>query len=257
MSICPTVRSKYFRLADTVFRVDCGVPLEDTAKFAPFRIPPAEADFTIRADMAAAGEPTPDCHGYAALQRSGNTLSLRLNPQKIPHPEDWHVFSAITLIQLLLERGTLILHASCVIHKGNAILFSGPSGIGKSTQAQLWQQHRNATIINGDRCLIYEKDGVYHASSHLHCGSSGIAEGQSAPIRAIVLLDQSAENIITQPTPVSAFQKLLHQCAYEVSQQSQLQLATDLVARLISQVTVLHYQCRRDESSVTELENVL
>lgn len=257
MSISETVYSKYFLLADTVFRVDCTIPVDDTDKFLPFRIAPAKADFTIYADIAEVDEPTPDCNGYATLQRTENTFFLRINPQRIPKPADWQILSLIPVMQLLLERSTLILHASCVIYKEKAILFSGPSGIGKSTQAQLWQQHRNATIINGDRCLIYEKDGIYHAASHLYCGSSGIAEGQSAPINAIVLLDQGVDNIITHASPIGAFQRVLHQCAYEVSEPSQLQTAIDLVAKLVSQVTVFQYQCRRDESSVIELENVL
>jgi hypothetical protein len=207
--------------------------------------------------MAEDGEPTSDCNGYASVQRTGNTFLLRLNPQKTPVPEDWHVFSLLPITQLLLEQGTLILHASGVISNGIAILFSGPSGIGKSTQAQLWQHHRNGTIINGDRCLVFLKDGIYYASSHLHCGSSGIAEGYSAPIGAIILLDQGIHNMITHPSPIVAFQKILHQCAYVPSEPIQLQQVTDLVAKLVSGVTVLQYQCRRDESSVIDLEKNL
>jgi hypothetical protein len=257
MSISGTVHSKYFLLADTVFCVNGTVHIGDTDKFRPFRITSTNADFVIHVDMAEVDESTPDCNGYVAMRRNGNTFSLRLNPKKILNPEDWHIFSLIPVIPLLLERSTLILHASCVLYNETAILFSGPSGIGKSTQAQLWQQHHNALIINGDRCLIYEKDGVYYASSHLYCGSSGIAEGANGRIGAIVLLDQGVDNIIIHPSPIDAFQKILHQCAYEVSDPSQLRQVTDLVAKLVSQITVLQYQCRQDESSVIELEKVL
>ena len=253
MSISGTTLSKYFLLSDTVFRMDCAVSIGDTQIFHPFRISPTEADIVVHVDMAA----VPNCTGYASIHRTGNTFTLHLNPQKISVPEDWHVFSLLPITQILLERGTLILHASGVICRDRAILFSGPSGIGKSTQAQLWQQYRSGTVINGDRCLIYQKDGVYYASSHLHCGSSGIAEGHRAPIGAIILLDQGLENIVTHPSPIAAFQKILHQCAYEPSDQLQLRQATDLVAKLVSGVTVLQYQCRKDESSVIELERIL
>lgn len=257
MSISGTTLSKHFLFANTVFRMDCAVSVGDTQKFRPFRTTPTEADIIVHVSMAEAGAPFPDCNGYASIQRTGNTFTLHLNPQKIPVPEDWHVFSLLPITQLLLEQGTLILHASGVIQEERGILFSGPSGIGKSTQAQLWQQHRNGIVINGDRCLIYKKDGVYYASSHLYCGSSGIAEGQHAPIGAIILLDQGINNKITHPSPITAFQKILHQCAYEPSDQLQLRQATDLVAKLVSGVTVLQYQCRKDESSVIELEKIL
>ena len=137
MSISGTVHSKYFLLADTVFCVNGTVHIGDTDKFRLFRITSTNADFVIHVDMAEVDESTPDCNGYVAMRRNGNTFSLRLNPKKILNPEDWHIFSLIPVIPLLLERSTLILHASCVLYNETAILFSGPSGIGKSTQAQL------------------------------------------------------------------------------------------------------------------------
>jgi hypothetical protein len=63
--------------------------------------------------------------------------------------------------------------------------------------------------------------------------------------------------MITHPSPIVAFQKILHQCAYVPSEPIQLQQVTDLVAKLVSGVTVLQYQCRRDESSVIDLEKNL
>ncbi|WP_370839368.1 hypothetical protein [Intestinibacter bartlettii] len=41
--------------------------------------------------------------------------------------------------------------AHSLIGKDKGILFSAPSGTGKSTQADLWEKYENAEIINGDR----------------------------------------------------------------------------------------------------------
>ena len=38
-------------------------------------------------------------------------------------------------------------------YKNHARLFSGSSGMRKSTQADLWKNNRNVSIINGDRRL--------------------------------------------------------------------------------------------------------
>ena len=49
-----------------------------------------------------------------------------------------------------------------IAFQNKAILFSAPSGTGKSTQADLWQKYvRGVEIINGDRAIIgIEDNGV-------------------------------------------------------------------------------------------------
>ena len=49
------------------------------------------------------------------------------------------------------------LHASVINWKDKGILFSAPSGTGKSTQADLWKKYEGAKVINGDRALIRKR----------------------------------------------------------------------------------------------------
>ena len=51
----------------------------------------------------------------------------------------------------MLAKDAMVLHCSVLKVKSGVILFSGPSGIGKSTQAGLWTKYRKARVINGDR----------------------------------------------------------------------------------------------------------
>ena len=55
---------------------------------------------------------------------------------------------------MLVRCGFVSLHAACVDLNGEAIAFSGPSGIGKSTRARCWMQAFDAELISGDRPLI-------------------------------------------------------------------------------------------------------
>lgn len=52
--------------------------------------------------------------------------------------ESHNVFSHIAFEDILLRNDALILHASFIDTKYGGLLFSGPSGVGKSTQADLW-----------------------------------------------------------------------------------------------------------------------
>ena len=54
----------------------------------------------------------------------------------------------------LLRHNGLVLHASAIAHQGRAVLFSAPSGVGKSTHTQLWQKQfgaEQAVILNNDK----------------------------------------------------------------------------------------------------------
>ena len=53
--------------------------------------------------------------------------------------------------QILLWKKRMILHASLIETAYGGILFSGVSGAGKTTQAELWMKWEQARQINGDR----------------------------------------------------------------------------------------------------------
>ena len=48
-------------------------------------------------------------------------------------------------------RDGMPLHAAMVEKDGYGVVFLGPSGMGKSTQAKLWVEHQGADFIIGDR----------------------------------------------------------------------------------------------------------
>ena len=107
----------------------------------------------------------------------------------------------------------LVLHSAYIVASaGKAILFSGPSGVGKSTQAALWERCAGARVVNGDRALV--DVGKKTANGIFYSGTSGISENVTAPVRAIVLLGQGSENRVLVPSPQAAFAGVLSQCAY-------------------------------------------
>ena len=60
---------------------------------------------------------------------------------------DWatrsqHLWPGLMVNSLLLHFQTLLFHASYIFHAGRGLLFTAPSGTGKSTQAGLWRAHR-------------------------------------------------------------------------------------------------------------------
>ena len=166
------------------------------------------------------------------------------------------LLEGVDLFDILAERGMLVLHSSYVLRaEGDAILFSGASGIGKSTQAELWREFAAACVINGDRSLVDVDRGMAHGI--FYSGTSGICENHSAPIRAIVLPEQAGENSVTAAGHREAFMRLINQCAYYPWDADSASEMTELVARLVGRVPVYRLRCRKDEGAVRALENEL
>ena len=93
--------------------------------------------------------------------------------------------------------------------------------------------------------------GVFYA------GTSGISRNVTAPLQAVVLLEQGSENRITALRPQEAFARVLSQCAYHQWDPASAARMTELAARLVTNVPVRQLDCRADESAVRALEEAL
>lgn len=166
------------------------------------------------------------------------------------------ILESADMFDILAGYGQLVLHSSYVLtQNGKAVLFSGPSGIGKSTQASLWQQYACADVINGDRTLIRTDDLT--ANGVFYSGTSGICKNVTAPLRAIVLLDKADENTLRRAGAKEAFAAVLSQCSYYQWDAESAIHMTDLVAGLVRRADVYRLSCRADEEAVRLLQNEL
>lgn len=110
------------------------------------------------------------------------------------------VFHAIRLPFLLFarEHGFYALHSASVNYNGKALLFSAPSGTGKSTHAALWEKAGWAKILNGDLNLIGFHDGRPYVYGIPWCGTSGRFTTETVPLGSVFLLKRGKKNRIEQ-----------------------------------------------------------
>ncbi len=159
--------------------------------------------------------------------------------------------------ELLLRHDALVLHSSLVSYKGRGILFSGPSGVGKSTQAALWENTFGATILNGDRAVIRRREQGFMAAGSPWCGSSGIYSREQVPVDAIILLRQGKENRIFLAEPKIAFREIYSQCIVHDWDIYFVDRICDLVGELVRQVPVYILSCLPDSSAPIVTEKIL
>lgn len=100
----------------------------------------------------------------------------------------------------LSKKGGVLVHASLVCFREETLMFVGDSGIGKTTQAELWKKYLGAEILNGDKVLLMKTEEGCEAWGSPWKGSSQYAENKKALLKAIVLLSQAKKNEIKKLT---------------------------------------------------------
>ncbi|MCD7755792.1 MAG: hypothetical protein LUJ09_05610 [Firmicutes bacterium] len=163
----------------------------------------------------------------------------------------------IPMEQILLAHDRFFLHASFVASPFGGLLFTGDSGVGKSTQAELWRAHTGSTVINGDRAIVAKAADGWRAYGSPYAGSSGYYVKRDEPIRAIILLEQAAENQADAVPPAEAFRKLLLQISVDHSRTYDVERLCDLVAGLMAAVPIYRLRCTPDIRAVDALRATL
>lgn len=157
----------------------------------------------------------------------------------------------------LLAHQAFILHSSFVVWHGQGILFTAPSGTGKSTQADLWEQYEDADIYNGDRTIVRRINGSYYGFGSPYAGSSGIYRNESAPICAIIVLTQAPENQIWRLNGKQAFLPLFRETLANTWNPVYMESMTDLVLDAAVTIPVFHLACRPDRDAVDLVKKTL
>ena len=168
-----------------------------------------------------------------------------------------NLLNLLSVETILLNRECLLLHSAFIRVKDAGILFSAPSGTGKSTQAELWRQYRNADIINGDRAALRCADGQWTAWGLPYAGTSGIFRNEYAQISAVVVLRQAKENVVRRLRPAEALRCLYPELTLHRWEATSVEVAMNLLMNLVTSVPVYLLECRPDEAAVCVLESAL
>lgn len=150
----------------------------------------------------------------------------------------------------------LVLHCAYIEYNNKAILFSGPSGIGKSTHAKLWcNRFSDIQIINGDRCLLTKSDKTYYANGWPICGSSQICLNKQIPIASIVFLEQRIDNEIIQTSSIDLYKRLVSQITINYWNPVLAAKSLDCIGDVIRNVPSCVYGCNMGKEAPNHLKN--
>jgi hypothetical protein len=124
----------------------------------------------------------------------GDIFSPRVDRFRRGHLHSLTLFSSdqILLAQVLADRQGCYLHAAGAILNGQGLLFVGHSEAGKSTMMTMLKGR--AEILCDDRIIVRRNQGTFRIYGTWSHGDVPDVSPASAPLRAILFLEQAAEN---------------------------------------------------------------
>lgn len=155
------------------------------------------------------------------------------------------------------RQNALLMHASAICHNDRTVIFTAASGVGKTTQAELWQKYRNATVINGDKVFLTKESDKIVAWGSPWNGSSCYAENMGAEAAAIVVLEQAEENRIRKLSGMEILERLLSHVFFPNWDAQCEKAVFDLLNEILARTDVYLLSCRPDEGAVTLVEKTV
>jgi hypothetical protein len=106
-------------------------------------------------------------------------------------PEIEYLATGMFFFEMAIREGFFPFHASALRVGEDALLFSAPSGVGKSTHAELWKQYLpEVGFLNDDKPLLSFQNGILCASGTPWSGKTDRTMPLTLPVKAIVFLSR-------------------------------------------------------------------
>ena len=171
------------------------------------------------------------------------------------------------------RQGFFAIHSASILYRDQVWIFSGHSGMGKSTHTNLWKEQFGTEIINGDLNLIGWNIGKQDSSgqnvnklgSKGHpivygmpwCGTSGIASTKSYPIGGIVLLGRSDNDHFELLTNDQKIVRVMQRMISPVWKEEMLNQNLTCAEKLAKQIPIFYFLCTKEPSAAGRMKDAI
>ena len=163
-------------------------------------------------------------------------LSLPYRPDgRVPYPLAYPL-EELMMVNLLAQGQGVIIHSCGVSLGGKGILFSGASGAGKSTMANLWKNRKNANLLSDDRIIIRNINGRFWMFGTPWHGDAKVASPEGVPLEKIFIIKQSSENYASPLRANDAASALFVRCFPTFWDQLGMTYILSLLSKIAEQI---------------------
>ncbi len=196
----------------------------------------------------------------AVLIETSEAEIMQENSGELQYPPAYLESLAIyrRICSLLAYDGVFLFHCSAVSFNGEGVLFTAPSGTGKSTHVRLWREcfPESVTVINDDKPLLkIKKDGIYVYGTPW-CGKHGIETNTSARVKAVALIERAEKNVTEQMSFDDGYKVLFAQ-THRPSDPEKAAMTLRFINLLAQSVEMYRVKCNISEEAAHVAKNAI
>ena len=140
------------------------------------------------------------------------------------------------IIERAVDYNILMLHGAAIALNNTGYIFSGKSGVGKTTHIKKWlDQNADAIVLNGDKPLIRYMNDSFFVCGTPWSGKEYLNTNKMIQLKSIVFMTRNDNNSVTEIDFQNAVPFLLKQI-YIHKDPGKLQQSLDLVANMKGKV---------------------
>ncbi len=149
----------------------------------------------------------------------------------------------------LFANGTII-HASSLAYKGKGLLFSAPSGTGKSTHTGLWKKFAPGTeIVNDDMPIIRKVGNTVQLYGAPWSGKNSIHSNLEVPLSAIVFIERATTCSLTPMDKTEAIFRIFEAIRQPIVP-ALAEKNLDVLAQMVETLPIYLLRCDMSENAV-------
>ena len=198
-----------------------------------------------------------------ALFVSDSDLQLWHDRWKAPfNAETEYAICTYLISERLLGEKKAVFHGAAVEYGSKIILFTAPSGTGKTTQFRRWKEYfgDSVHILNGDKPILEicrGKQVMVHSSPWKGKENLGV-DNRSLPLAAVISLKQKPYNAIEKMGMTECIRRLIGRIMIRFANEKDIMNAAQFLEGLLTRVPVFELQNKGDaESAVFTYEKLV
>jgi hypothetical protein len=227
-------------------------------RYAGFVNPSATAAYQLEIELEPPAEPSDEDarvskHGSVWFFDRGDfhaewdSRSRRGWVRQAPNPYSIDTVLRIVHSLVLAKEGGFLLHAASAVRSGQAFLFSGVSGAGKTTISRLAPS--NVAVLTDEISYVRQRPSGYRAYGTPFAGElARVGENLSAPFGALYFLEKGPVNRIEPIDDRAAARALLRNILFFSHDEQLVRRVFDSAFEFVSRIATARLIFKPDES---------
>ena len=166
-------------------------------------------------------------------------------------PLEYPLDELLMINYLSQERG-IDIHACGVALGSIGLAFTGVSGAGKSTIANLWKS-RNVKVLSDDRLILRKQEECFWVYGTPWHGDARASLPDKVPLKGLYFLKQAGDNRIVPLNPTDATTRLIVRCFPTFYHVLGMKYTLGFVAELTQAVPCYELQFTPDQRAIDEV----